>query len=50
MFHENLQAAYKKAVVAEYGPNSLNHPIFDIELWTYCSQEVIKGGLGKFDM
>lgn len=45
MFHEKLQGAYKEAVVAKYGPDSLNHPIFDVDLWEHCSQEVTKGGL-----
>ncbi|GKB19708.1 hypothetical protein Tco_0853631, partial [Tanacetum coccineum] len=44
---ELVWAAYKEAVVAKYGPNSYNHPIFDFDLWEYCSKEVTKGGLER---
>nr|GEU67986.1 hypothetical protein [Tanacetum cinerariifolium] len=48
---EDVDATYKETVVAKYGPDSSNHPIFDVDLWEYCSQEVTKGGfLGEFDM
>ncbi|GKC49298.1 transposase, Ptta/En/Spm [Tanacetum coccineum] len=35
---ELVWAMYKEAVVAKYGPDSSNHPIFDVDLWEYCSQ------------
>ncbi|GKB09134.1 hypothetical protein Tco_0837446 [Tanacetum coccineum] len=45
---ELVWAMYKEAVIAKYGPDSSNHPIFDVDLWDYCSQEVTKGGLFRY--
>ncbi|GJU59864.1 hypothetical protein Tco_1237630 [Tanacetum coccineum] len=33
--HKRKLAMYKEAVVAKYGPDSSNHPIFDVDLWEY---------------
>ncbi|GKB95924.1 hypothetical protein Tco_0982061 [Tanacetum coccineum] len=33
------EAAYKEAVVAKYRPSPYTHPIFDLDLWEYCSKE-----------
>ncbi|GKC19979.1 hypothetical protein Tco_1022129, partial [Tanacetum coccineum] len=38
---ELVWAAYKEAVVARYGPDSSKHPMFDVDLWESCSQEMM---------